>query len=272
MSAATEDLQHVIQSVRNKYLLAKRMRMERDSVLEDTFRPILNKIDSLKQPSPSDQLDIKEENPGIEPAPCRHQDEDDLPLAEFKRRREVKRNADYYLKTYKSALADRTYGIYKKNKKWYIGNKQIYFLPNDKIQVGTSIITPASGLFELLFKARPRHYTQAALGQYKRLLAITSAHLRNNDPHNFVFKDLSHPKFAIVSDLFPNITAAEGSGYFNNSKIENNRSFEYVYYDDVNELIARLRLLIASDRAGNHSHRNEAQNIIEELREAGFIV
>lgn len=46
---------------------------------------------------------------------------------------------------------------------------------------------------------------------------------------------------------------------------------DYVYWNDVNELIDRLRLLIASQAAGNTSHSNEIVSIIEELREAGII-
>ncbi|CAG9137606.1 unnamed protein product, partial [Plutella xylostella] len=44
-----------------------------------------------------------------------------------------------------------------------------------------------------------------------------------------------------------------------------------VYWDDPNELIERLQLLIASKDAGNTNHDNEILSIIEELKEAGII-
>ena len=46
---------------------------------------------------------------------------------------------------------------------------------------------------------------------------------------------------------------------------------DYVYWDDPNELVDRLRLLLAPQAAGNPSHTNEIISIIEELREAEII-
>ena len=49
------------------------------------------------------------------------------------------------------------------------------------------------------------------------------------------------------------------------------RSKDYVYWDDPNELVDRLRLLVAEQEAGNNFHANEINSIIEELREGGYI-
>ena len=46
---------------------------------------------------------------------------------------------------------------------------------------------------------------------------------------------------------------------------------DYVYWDDPNELVDRLRLLSASQAAGNPSHANEIISIIEKLQEAEII-
>lgn len=43
------------------------------------------------------------------------------------------------------------------------------------------------------------------------------------------------------------------------------------YWDNPNELIDRLRLLIASQNAGNNGHQNEIIAILEELVEANII-
>lgn len=45
----------------------------------------------------------------------------------------------------------------------------------------------------------------------------------------------------------------------------------YIYWDDPNELVDRLRLLMASQAAGHTNHNNEIISIIEELREAKII-
>ena len=47
---------------------------------------------------------------------------------------------------------------------------------------------------------------------------------------------------------------------------------DYVHWDDPNELVQRLRLLIASQRVGNNRHTNEIVSIVKELREADIIV
>ena len=46
---------------------------------------------------------------------------------------------------------------------------------------------------------------------------------------------------------------------------------DYKYWDDPNELVDRLRLLVAERSAGNNNHDNEIMAIIEELREAKVI-
>lgn len=45
------------------------------------------------------------------------------------------------------------------------------------------------------------------------------------------------------------------------------QNIDYVHWDDPNELVDRLRLILASQAAGNNSHTNEINSIIEELRE-----
>jgi hypothetical protein len=55
------------------------------------------------------------------------------------------------------------------------------------------------------------------------------------------------------------------------SKEVNKNAIDLIYWDDPNELVERLHLLIASQAAGNFNHRNEIISIIEELREANII-
>lgn len=50
-----------------------------------------------------------------------------------------------------------------------------------------------------------------------------------------------------------------------------NKKVDYVYFDDINELVNRLKLLVASQNAGHTGHSNEIVSILEELREAEII-
>ena len=52
---------------------------------------------------------------------------------------------------------------------------------------------------------------------------------------------------------------------------QNSYHVDYVYWDDPNELVDHLRLLMAEQAAGNMSHTYEIHAIIKELREAGYI-
>lgn len=51
----------------------------------------------------------------------------------------------------------------------------------------------------------------------------------------------------------------------------NSSKIDYRYWDDPNELVDRLRLLLASKEAGNTGHTNEIIAILEELKEARII-
>jgi hypothetical protein len=51
-----------------------------------------------------------------------------------------------------------------------------------------------------------------------------------------------------------------------------NKNIEYVPWNNPNKLVDRLRLLISSQLAGNTSHSNEINLIINELREAKIII
>lgn len=51
----------------------------------------------------------------------------------------------------------------------------------------------------------------------------------------------------------------------------NDNTKEYIYWDDPNELVDRLRLLLASRAAGHTGHTNEITSIIEELQERDII-
>lgn len=63
-----------------------------------------------------------------------------------------------------------------------------------------------------------------------------------------------------------------GRGMIDLTKKEfHNNSNNFVYWNDVNELVSRLRLLVSSVSAGHTGHNNEILSIIEELREENII-
>jgi len=75
------------------------------------------------------------------------------------------------------------------------------------------------------------------------------------------------PKFQLVSQL----VGYKGKGLALPMLVKPDYKPEYIYWDDPNELVERLRLLAAEYQAGNTAHSNEIMAILEELREADLI-
>jgi hypothetical protein len=106
----------------------------------------------------------------------------------------------------------------------------------------------------------PELYTPQDLITYKQILIQTSSHLTADE--NRIKKGGAKYE-TIIEKLFP---LGEGMKY-GSLKLQKHN---LVYWDNPNELIDRLRLLLASQAAGNTSVSNEILSIFEELYEAGI--
>ena len=73
-----------------------------------------------------------------------------------------------------------------------------------------------------------------------------------------------------LSEQKSSIKASTGKGLPQFKIAKRNASVDYKFWDDPNELVDRLRLLVAERSAGNTGHNNEILAIIEELREAEY--
>lgn len=147
-----------------------------------------------------------------------------------------------------------------------IGDKPLEFDSNGSIIINETRYRPTEGLYELLFKRLPDSdlYTNDDLQAYKSILIATNAHKKGYSFHNQIRRDKSLKYKHVIKDLFP---AKQGRGLTWKSA----KTRDLVHWDDPNELVDRLKLLTASAETGNTSHGNEILNIVEELREAGYI-
>ena len=181
------------------------------------------------------------------------------------------------------------------NDTYMIGDSEIAFDGNDLL-LQTERYTGTPGLYELLFKITPSEYTDEDEAEYKKIIELTNAHRQRYNPllpyaasrsdkYNNVIKPLfgigmantpkrpriaSAPTFGTARDRI-GLKKNVGEGHFDSTMSVENEPYQYVYWDDPNELIDRLCLLLASKRAGNGSHTNEIARIEEELREANII-
>jgi len=101
------------------------------------------------------------------------------------------------------------------------------------------------------------------LKNYRDILLRTNAHKRKYQNSSQVKRSKSFKYQHIIKNLFKPKTHLIGKGLLTTtatttktkSYSKDNRG--YKYWDDPNELIERLRLLLASESAGNTNHKNE---------------
>lgn len=182
----------------------------------------------------------------------------------------------------------------KKIEAFSIGNKRINFNGPDLI-IGGKTYKGTKGLYGLLFnKNVPSEYTKQDENAYFSILQKTNALRKNFNPNlelitskNMKYKKLVEPlltyEYNTKSDLESESddndagdekeandlqSNKEGQGLL--MEVSSNKT-DHIYWDDPNELIDRLKLLLASQTAGNTGLRNEINSIIEELQEANII-
>lgn len=203
-----------------------------------------------------------------------------------------------------AARENSVYGIRSHHGELYMGKEPVTVKEvNSQIKycIRRKQFAATPGLTDLLLLNNPKQYSDKDLQSYKEMLQLTAAHKTNYKYSGSIRRSNKSIKYKqIVSKLFPekqrriNIRkklrfddddddddGMEGEGInwlpqeqqqqryktFNKSG-----TFNYIYWDDPNELVDRLRLLVASQAAGHTGHNNEIISIIEELREAKIIV
>ncbi|XP_046750595.1 uncharacterized protein LOC124413852 [Diprion similis] len=141
-----------------------------------------------------------------------------------------------------------------------VGDSPISFERNS-IRIGSSVYPKTQGLLELLFKKMPK-----------------SVHVTPNDKKNYkniLLEQMLTEKLLNINTSSPSSSSSKRTGkgvlLLQAWVTRQGVKTDYIFWDDANELVERLRLLTASQAAGNTSHNNEIMSILEELREAGII-
>jgi len=150
-------------------------------------------------------------------------------------------------------------------------------LVNKELKIKDNKITFSSGMscdltpHSLTFLSKLENYNDQDLKMYKKIILETNIQVVGFKPNNRikgtrVYKYSHINKKLIDKDFSPTTTtplcSKTGFGYMTLQKSNPN----YVYWNDVNELIERLEILVASKGTGNTSHNNEIFSILEEWR------
>ncbi|KAJ3665453.1 hypothetical protein Zmor_000948 [Zophobas morio] len=183
---------------------------------------------------------------------------------------------------------------------FYFGDSLLHINSNSDFTLNDKSFTGTEGLYQLLFNT-PENIdknivTENDFHNYKQMLESANVYragtnLRKEKRTSLKFLDVIKPLFSNSpkkrkspkksTKLTPvrtristrsttsSTSSKKGGGAY---KISHNYPVEYVYWDDVNELVQRLNLLHAAKKAGSDCHLNEIRNIEEELRELHVIV
>ena len=179
-----------------------------------------------------------------------------LPQKEIQTFGEVATNALYNFAEKKGA--DKTFGIYAINKKFYIGDKPVVIKDNNII-ADDEEYKGTPGFWELIMLEKPKEYTTEDFNNYGRLFVKSNAIHRDNNPNN------PHPKSSksgkwryLLRDVWKNKEKYEGSGVI-------------VIPSDPNALLEKLDLLLSSKEAGHTNVGNELVSISDELKRQGAL-
>lgn len=163
---------------------------------------------------------------------------------------------------------DKSYhGLRYINNEWLFGNKSFTVDKNDNIFINNIEYQGTPGLFELIFSKDPNQsiITKHDYDTYIKILNMANVLKRKYNPSGT--KQGSRTK-KYISIIAPHLRSKSGTGL---AKQYNANAPDWIYWDDPNELVERLMLIVASKDAGHTGHDNEILSIMEELREAGYI-
>lgn len=158
---------------------------------------------------------------------------------------------------------DSTFGpkYDKQLSKWMLGKSAMEFdRKTGDVLIENDRYPGTTGLYNLIFKKDPNGYTQDDMNNYGKILEKTNVHRKQFQPGNAMKGNRGYKYLKIIRP-------STGHGLMT----YNNKPVEFVYWDDINEIVNRFRLLYASKIAGNTSVENEIESIVEELREAEVI-
>ena len=168
--------------------------------------------------------------------------------------------------------ADKVFGMVKKDKYYYIGDKPIK-IKGDNIIIDDKEYTGTDGLWELIISNNPQEgkYTEEDFINYGELLIQTNAIYQNNNPNNTKPKSSSSDKWKyLISPIWKEIKRRKTTKD-EDSQPGTSGSGLKILPSDPNALIDRFDLLFSSKKAGHTGVRNEIISILDELKRQGVI-
>ena len=180
---------------------------------------------------------------------------------------------DALLQAFTKKDIDKFYGIYAEDGKFKIGDRFITIEDND-IKVDDIIFEGTKGFWELVTSKNPNpeNYTEEDLSKYQRLVILTNAAYRNNNPtQNYPKQSKGNKWKKIIKPVWLAIQEQEEYKEFKEPDEDEPQpgtsgSGLKILPSDPNVLINRFDLLFSSKKAGHTGVRNEIVAILDELK------
>ena len=130
--------------------------------IEKVFQPVVQATEKSASKITSEIKNLKKEEPEKEP----------------KKERPIERSSqalDYYLNLFDKKQLDQYFGIYKKDDKYMMGDKEIKVDEFNNISIENTTIKGTKGLWRLIMMKKPETYEEEDLENYVELLNRTHA-------------------------------------------------------------------------------------------------
>ena len=179
--------------------------------------------------------------------------------------------------------ADKVFGMVKKDKNYYIGDKPIK-IKDDNIIIDDKEYPGTKGLWELIVSKEPQEgtYTDEDFLNYGRILKQTNAIYQGNNPNqNYPKSSQSNKWKQLIKPIWEDIKSkkppeeekgkGKGKGRGRKKRQEDPQpgtsgSGLKILPSDPNALIDRFDLLFSSKKAGHTGVKNEIVAILDELK------
>lgn len=281
------------EAVKRKIRKMKEIEIDNNQALESIFKPVTEPLNSLanmskltalprtKEEEETKTLPIKENLLKEDFSSIKNNDDDDDDNIDEKESNDSDSSYESLANTSYNAnvdipsllaTSDVPFGVRVVREKLMLGSAYIT-IDNDYIAVAGRKYRNTPGLKQLLMSKEVdlKLVTDSDLHHYKLMLLDTNAHRRDFEPTKPIKSNKGSKYMQIIKPLFTQQSLFQSKGQGLPVTKMWKKNIDLVYWNDPNELVDRLKLLIASRDAGNTGLDNEIISIIEELRESKII-
>lgn len=294
----TKQIKELSDSIKKKTQALKTNISEREAFLESTFKPVVGPLKEISKKLTTPEIENEEIMPKIksDETIMDQQIESDSDMSDSMETetsliepytpsrlslvgRDIRQKGlltrKYVVKMLHSTVPKRKYHVFgarlDDEEGLVIGNSKVSIDESDNLLINNNLFKGTPGLFELLFTTDPKKYTSNDLQIYKQILLLTNAHKKNYMNDLPIHQNTSVKYKKIISKLFPQKTTSISSPSGKGLNLKSAYDTNIVYYNDVNKLVNRLRLLYEAKEAGHTGVDSEIKALTKELQTNGYI-